>query len=40
MGTAKALFLKVGMEHFLKNSRPEDLEKLGATPEQIRAARA
>lgn len=40
VGTAKALFLKVGMEHFLKNSRPEDLEKLGATPEQIRAARS
>jgi acyl-coenzyme A thioesterase PaaI-like protein len=38
-GTARALFVKVGAEHFLKHSRPEDLEALGASPEQIRAAR-
>jgi hypothetical protein len=29
----------VGVEHFLRHSRPEDLEALGASPEQIRAAR-
>ncbi|MEJ2868441.1 PaaI family thioesterase [Actinomycetospora sp. OC33-EN08] len=40
VGTAKALFLKVGMEHFLRNSRPEDLEALGVSAEQIRAARS
>ncbi|GLZ50887.1 PaaI family thioesterase [Actinomycetospora sp. NBRC 106378] len=39
VGTARALFLKVGMEHFLRNSRPEDLEALGVSAEQIRAAR-
>ncbi|WP_018330835.1 PaaI family thioesterase [Actinomycetospora chiangmaiensis] len=40
VGTAHALFLKVGMEHFLRNSRPEDLEALGVPAERIRAARA
>ena len=40
VGTAQALFLKVGMEHFLRNSRPEDLEALGVPAERIRAARA
>jgi acyl-coenzyme A thioesterase PaaI-like protein len=39
-GTARALFLQVGLEHFLRHSRPEDLEALGASPEQIRAARS
>jgi acyl-coenzyme A thioesterase PaaI-like protein len=38
-GTARALFVQVGLEHFLRHSRPEDLEALGASPEQIRAAR-
>jgi acyl-coenzyme A thioesterase PaaI-like protein len=38
-GTARALFVQVGVEHFLRHSRPEDLEALGASPEQIRAAR-
>lgn len=40
VGTARALFLKVGMEHFLRNSRPEDLEALGVPADRIRAARA
>ena len=39
-GTARALFLKVGVEHFLRHGRPEDLEALGASPEVIEAARA
>lgn len=38
-GTARALFVQVGLEHFLRHSRPEDLEALGASPDQIRAAR-
>jgi acyl-CoA hydrolase len=40
VGTASALFLKVEMDHFLRNSRPEDLEALGVPAERIRAARA
>lgn len=40
VGTARALFVQVGIEHFLRHSRPEDLEALGASPEQIRAARS
>ncbi|MEJ2888348.1 PaaI family thioesterase [Actinomycetospora aeridis] len=39
-GTARALFLKVGVEHFLRHGRPEDLEALGASREVIEAARA
>ncbi|HSK60612.1 MAG TPA: PaaI family thioesterase [Actinomycetospora sp.] len=39
-GTARALFLVVGAEHFLRHSRPEDLEALGASRETIEAARA
>ena len=39
-GTARALFIKVGAEHFLRHSRPEDLEALGASREVIEAARA
>lgn len=39
-GTARALFVQVGVEHFLRHSRTEDLEALGASPEQIRAARS
>jgi acyl-CoA thioesterase FadM len=39
-GTARALFLTVGKEHFLRHSRPEDLEALGASREMIEAARA
>ena len=39
-GTARALFLTVGREHFLKHGRPEDLEALGAPRETIEAARA
>ncbi len=38
-GTARALFVQVGIEHFLKHGRPEDLEAVGASAEQIRAAR-
>ncbi|MDD7965982.1 PaaI family thioesterase [Actinomycetospora lemnae] len=40
VGTARALFLKVGVEHFLRHGRPEDLEALGASREVIEAARA
>jgi acyl-CoA thioesterase FadM len=39
-GTARALFVQVGREHFLKHGRPEDLEAAGAPAEAIRAARA
>jgi acyl-coenzyme A thioesterase PaaI-like protein len=39
-GTARALFIKVGAEHFLKHARPEDLEAIGAPREMIEAARA
>jgi acyl-coenzyme A thioesterase PaaI-like protein len=39
-GTARALFVQVGMEHFLRHGRPEDLAALGASEEQIRAARS
>lgn len=39
-GTARALFLKVGVEHFLRHARPEDLEALGASRDVIEAARA
>lgn len=39
-GTARALFVKVGGEHFLRHSRPEELEALGVPAEQIQAARA
>jgi acyl-coenzyme A thioesterase PaaI-like protein len=39
-GTARALFLKVGVDHFLRHGRPEDLEALGASREVIEAARA
>ena len=38
-GTARALFVKVGAEHFLKHARPEDLEALGAPREMIEAVR-
>jgi acyl-coenzyme A thioesterase PaaI-like protein len=38
-GTARALFLHVGLEHFLRHGRAEDLEAVGASAEQIRAAR-
>ncbi|MDD7926148.1 PaaI family thioesterase [Actinomycetospora chibensis] len=38
-GTARALFLEVGVEHFLRHGRPEDLEALGASREVIEAAR-
>lgn len=38
-GTARALFVQVDLGHFLRHGRPEDLEALGASPEQIRAAR-
>jgi acyl-coenzyme A thioesterase PaaI-like protein len=39
VGTARALFLTVGVEHFLRHGRPEDLEAVGATSETIAAAR-
>lgn len=39
-GAARALFLTVGREHFLRHGRPEDLEALGASREVIEAARA
>ena len=38
-GTARSLFVQVGIEHFLRHGRPEDLEAVGASAEQIRAAR-
>lgn len=38
-GTARALFLTVGAEHFLRHGRAEDLEAVGATRETIEAAR-
>ncbi len=37
---ARALFVKVGIEHFLRHGRPEDLEAVGASADQIRAARS
>lgn len=40
VGTARALFLTVGKEHFLRHGRPEDLEAVGAPREMIEAARA
>lgn len=39
-GTARALFLKVGVEHFLRHGRPDELEALGASREVIEAARS
>ncbi len=39
VGTARALFLTVGVEHFLRHGRPEDLEAVGASRETIEAAR-
>jgi acyl-coenzyme A thioesterase PaaI-like protein len=39
VGTARALFVKVELEHFLRHGRAEDLEAIGASAEQIRAAR-
>jgi acyl-coenzyme A thioesterase PaaI-like protein len=38
--TARALFVRVGLEHFLRHSRPEDLEALGVAAEDIRNARS
>jgi len=38
--TARALFVHVGLEHFLRHSRPEDLEALGVPADRIRDARA
>jgi predicted thioesterase len=40
VGTARALFVQVGLEHFLRHSRPEDLEALGVPAERIRDARS
>lgn len=38
-GTGRGLFVVVELDHFLTHGRPEDLEAVGATPEQIAAAR-
>ena len=39
-GTARALFVWVDPQHFLRHGRAEDLEAAGASPEAVRAARA
>lgn len=38
-GTARGLFVVVELDHFLTHGRPEDLEAVGATAEQIATAR-
>ena len=40
VATARALFLRVDAEHFLRHGRAEDLEALGASADAVRAARA
>ena len=40
VATARALYLAVRPEHFLRHGRPEDLEAAGASPDAVRAARA
>lgn len=39
-GAARGLYVEVELDHFLLHGRPEDLEAVGATPEQIAAARS
>lgn len=38
VATARALFLRVDAEHFLRHGRAEDLEALGASADAVRAA--
>ena len=40
VATARGLYLAVGARHFLRHGRPEDLEAAGASPDEVRAARA
>jgi acyl-coenzyme A thioesterase PaaI-like protein len=38
-GNARGLYIVVEIDHFLTHGRPEDLEAVGATPDEIAAAR-